>query len=130
MVKNKIHNIVQKGSNGKKVNIIFDYIILLLILLSVISIILESMPTIQDKYGLILRGFNVFTIVVFSLEYLMRLYVSDLTHPSNNRFKSMLKFIFSTYGLVDLLAVLPFYLPMLIKMDLRFLRVLRLTTRS
>ena len=57
----------------------------------------------------------------------MRLYVSDLTHPSGNKIKSIFRFIFSAQGLIDLLAILPFYLPMLIKMDLRFLRVLRLT---
>jgi voltage-gated potassium channel len=57
----------------------------------------------------------------------MRLYVSDLTHPTGSRIKSAFHFIFSVSGLVDLLAILPFYIPMLIRVDLRFLRILRLT---
>lgn len=108
-------------------NRLFDYFIMSLILLSVISIILESIPEISKAFGEILRIFNLISIVIFSIEYLVRLFVSDLTHPSTNRFKSALRFIFSAYGLIDLLAILPFYLPMLIKMDLRFLRALRLT---
>lgn len=126
-MKNRIFNIVQKGSNGHRLNKTFDYFIMILILLSVVSIILESVPEINSAFYSILYAFNFFAIVVFTIEYLLRIYVSDLTHPSNNRFKSALKFIFSGYGLIDLLAILPFYLPMLIKMDLRFLRAIRLT---
>lgn len=127
MIKEKIFRVVEKGSHGQRLNKIFDYFIMTLILLSVISIIIESVPEINTEYNRLIRGFNVFTIVVFTIEYLLRLYVSDLTHPSKNRIKSALRFMFSAYGLIDLLAILPFYLPMLIKMDLRFLRVLRLT---
>lgn len=127
MFKTRIFRLVEKGSHGQRLNRLFDYFIMSLILLSVISIILESISEINIEYGKILNGFDLFTIIVFSIEYIMRLYVSDLTHPSTNRIKSALKFIFSAAGLIDLLAILPFYLPMLIKMDLRFLRVLRLT---
>jgi len=118
---------VQKGSHGQKSNLIFDYSILTLIILSVLSIILESFPEIIRDFGTQLRAFNIFTITIFTIEYLLRLYVSDLTHPSHSKFKSAFKFIFSGYGLIDLLAILPFYIPMLIKVDLRFLRILRLT---
>ena len=125
-MKEKVYKLVEKGSHGNRLNLVFDYFIMILILLSIISIILESLPHVNAKYGNILINFNIFSIIVFSIEYLMRLYVSDLTHPSNSRLKSAAKFIFSGYGLIDLLAILPFYLPMIIKMDLRFLRTLRL----
>jgi voltage-gated potassium channel len=127
MMKTRIFELVQKGSHGQKSNLIFDYSILTLIILSVISIVLESIPEIYKEIGEQLRVFNIFTIIIFTIEYLLRLYVSDLTHPTNSKIKSALKFIFSGYGLIDLLAILPFYIPMLIKVDLRFLRILRLT---
>ncbi|WP_247980594.1 ion transporter [Maribellus sp. YY47] len=126
-IKTRIYRLVEKGSHGNRMNKYFDYFIMSLIILSVISIILESIPEINNEYRRLLRGFNVFSIVVFTIEYVLRLYVSDLTHPAKTRTKSAFKFIFSGYGLIDLLAILPFYLPMLIKMDLRFLRALRLT---
>ena len=126
-MKKKIYRLIEKGQHGHWINGSFDNFILWLIVLSVISIILESITEINNTYGLYIHWFNVFTIIIFSGEYLMRIYISDLTHPSNSRIKSAFKFIFSTYGLIDLLAILPFYLPMFIKMDLRFLRALRLT---
>ena len=127
MLKTKIFKLVEKGSHGNRINRAFDYFIMTLIVLSVLSIILESIPEIVNDFGTLLNMFNLFSIIIFSIEYLLRLYVSDLTHPSNNRIKSALKFMFSIYGLIDLLAILPFYLPMFIKIDLRFLRALRLT---
>jgi len=126
VAKEKIYKLVQKGAHGKKINLIFDYGIMSRILLSVISIVLESVKGINVSIKKMLYWFDVFSIIIFSIEYLMRLYVSDLTHPAKNRRKSLIKFIFSLNGLIDLLAILPFYLPMLIKMDLRFLRILRL----
>lgn len=126
-MKQATYRMITKGSHGKKVYRIFDYLIMSLIILSVFSIILESMSDFNTKYGLYLRMFDVFSIIVFTIEYIMRMYVSELTHPSDRKWKSVLKFMFSTAGLIDLLAITPFYLPMVIKMDVRFLRILRLT---
>ncbi|NJK85200.1 MAG: ion transporter [Bacteroidales bacterium] len=64
--------------------------------------------------------------MVFTIEYVLRIYVADLTYPSSTRFKSVFRFLLSPYGIIDLLAILPFYLPFLIAVDLRFLRILRL----
>lgn len=125
-MKTKIFQLVEKGSHGKRMNKFFDYFIMALILLSVIVIILESIPEINTEHIKILQAFNTFSIIIFTVEYILRLYVSNLTHPSDSRIKSIFKFVFSPYGLIDLLAIIPFYLPMLIVMDLRFLRILRL----
>jgi len=127
MIKENVFELVEKGSHGRKLNLFFDYTIMTLIVLSLISIILESMPDINSRYESFLYGFNTFSIMIFSIEYGLRLYVSDLTHPAETRLKSASRFIFSSYGIIDLLAILPFFLPMLIKVDLRFLRALRLT---
>ena len=124
--KKSLYRLVEKGSHGKKVNLIFDYVIMSLIVLSIISIILESIKEINSDFKILLEWFDIFSVIVFSIEYFIRLYISDLTHPGNNKFKSILKFVFSINGLIDLFSVLPFYLPLLIKIDLRFLRTLRL----
>ncbi|WP_430816157.1 ion transporter [Carboxylicivirga sp. RSCT41] len=121
-----IYKLIDKN-DGSRLSTIFDYVIMTLIVLSVVSIILESIESIKVSYGGYLKAFNIFSITIFSIEYLLRIIASGKTHPANNKFKSALKFIFSTYGIIDLLAILPFFLPMLIKLDLRFLRALRLT---
>src|SRR3989339_8569 len=126
MNKNNIHRLVEKGPNGSRINLFFDYAIMALIVLNVIALTLETIPKISESIGGFLRQFEFVSVIVFSIEYLIRIYISSLTHPSSSKIKSALKFIFSTYGLIDLLAIIPFYLPLLIKIDLRFLRILRL----
>lgn len=126
MFKRKIYRIIVKGSHGNKGYIIFDVSIMILIILNVFAIIIESVPEYNDHLGEILYAFEIFSVAVFSVEYLLRIYISDLTHPSDSRIKSVFRFIFSAYGIIDLLAVLPFYLPFIVRVDLRFLRILRL----
>jgi voltage-gated potassium channel len=126
MIKRRTFQLLQKGSHGSKINLIFDYAVMTLILMNVVAIILETIPEIKHHYGNYLWNFEVASVIIFSLEYLFRIYISDLTHPSTGRLKSAMKFIFSAYGLIDLFAVLPFFLPFLIKIDLRFLRIIRL----
>lgn len=125
-MKNRIYQLVVKGSHGKRINILFDYMIMSLILLNVAAIILETLPDLELKFAHFFRIFEVVSVIIFTIEYMMRIYVSDRTHPASSRFQSVLKFIFSGYGLIDLFAILPFYLPFLFSIDLRFLRILRM----
>ena len=124
--KRTVFNILEKGSHGSRKYLWFDYAIMAIILLSTTAIILESVMSVESRYGPYLEAFNTFSIIVFTIEYLARIYISDLTYPSGSRLRSAFKFMFSFYGIIDLLAILPFYLPMLIATDLRFLRALRL----
>lgn len=126
MIKHKTYKLIEKGAHGSKINLTFDYAIMILIVLNVIAIIFETIPEINKPLHGFLRIFEIVSVIIFSIEYILRIYVSDLTHPSRSRIKSAFKFIFSAYGLIDLLAIIPFYLPFLIKVDLRFLRILRL----
>ncbi len=126
MLKRKVYHIIEKGSHGSRLNLIFDYFIMTLILLNVVAIVLESVPAVDRQMGGFLLAFEIFSVVIFTVEYLLRIYISDITHPASTRFKSALMFIFSTYGIIDLLAILPFYLPFIVRIDLRFLRILRL----
>jgi voltage-gated potassium channel len=103
-----------------------DYFISTLIILNVVAIVLESFKSIRTDFGSILSNFELFSVIIFSIEYILRLWVADLNHKHLPSFKARLKYIFSFYGLVDLLAVLPFYLPFFLKLDFRALRILRL----
>jgi len=92
----------------------FDYFIQLLILLSLISFSIETLPDNSSRTIKILDLFEIFCIAIFSIEYLLRVYVA----------KSPFKYIFSFYGVIDILAILPFYLRG--AMDLRVLRAFRI----
>ena len=96
-----------------------DNFIYVLILLSTLAIILQSDQELENTYGRLFNGFEIVTVLIFSLEYIYR---SVINFRANRNFK----YNFSCFGLIDLLAVLPFYLPMVIVFDSRALRVLRL----
>jgi len=92
----------------------FDLIIQFLIITSLISFTIETLPGLSETTTKVLKIIEIFTIIIFSLEYLCRIFVAD----------NKLKFIFSFYGLIDLLAILPFYVARGI--DLRSIRIVRL----
>ena len=125
-MKQKIYHLVEKGSFGSKINLILDYFIIVLIILNVIAIALDTLTGLSPDFQKALKIFEIISIGIFTIEYLMRLYVSDITHPPRRKITSAFKFIISPFGLIDLLAILPFYIPFIIKVDLRFLRILRL----
>ncbi|MBK6898283.1 MAG: ion transporter [bacterium] len=76
----------------------FDAAIQTLIVISLISFALETLPDLSWRLQAVLRVVEMTTIGIFTVEYLSRLYVAD----------RKLKFAFSFFGMVDLLAILPF----------------------
>jgi voltage-gated potassium channel len=112
MIKSKLREIVEDTTTKK--GKYFDYFIQLIILLSLISFSLETLPNISEDLRLILENFELVSIIIFSVEYLLRVFVS----------KKPFKYIFSFYGVIDVLAILPFYLNRFL--DLRFLRAFRI----
>ncbi len=98
---------------------------MVLIFLNVLTVILETVPSLANTHGPYLKTFEVFSVLVFTVEYALRLWVCNL-NSQHTGIKGRIKFMLSPLILIDLLAILPFYLPMLIPYDLRFLRILRL----
>ncbi|MGK0290146.1 MAG: voltage-gated potassium channel [bacterium] len=94
-----------------------------LILLNIIALILESYESVNDKYSSIFNMFEFFSVVIFTIEYFLRIWVSDKSKEDK---KERLNFAFSTMGIIDLIAILPFYLPFILPVDLRVIRILRL----
>jgi len=92
----------------------FDIFIQILIVLSIISFSIETLPELNKDVLIILDLFELITVILFSIELILRLF---LTSPP-------FKYLFSFYGLIDILAILPFYLTT--GFDLRTVRVFRL----
>lgn len=111
--------------NASRWSRIFDIFIVSLISLSVLQVILESYQSIFTRYEQLFRTLEVIVVVIFSIEYLLRLWTAGLRYPEKSWIGGRLAFIFSAMGLIDLFAILPFYLPFLLQVDLRFIRVLR-----
>lgn len=94
-----------------------------LITLNVVAVILESFQSIYRPFEEYFFVFELFSVLVFTLEYVLRLMTADLHYKGLKH--PYLRQFFSFYSLVDLFSILPFYLPMILPFDLRFLRVLR-----
>jgi len=90
------------------------------------KVILDTFDNFSKDIQSIFRAVEVFSIVVFTIEYLIRLWTADFIHPHIKPAKARLKYMFSFLAIIDLLAILPFYLPYIIPVDLIILRMVRL----
>jgi len=87
---------------------------------------LETVSSLASQNMGLFDAFEVFSVSVFTVEYLVRLWACTSDDRFGHPLKGRLRFAATPLALVDLLAILPFFLPMLIPLDLRFLRALRL----
>lgn len=119
---------IEIGHGEDRASRIFDAVIVTLILLNVGAMIAETVPAIQAAYGPLLSGFEIFTIAVFTVEYLLRLWTAvEMPFLSRTKpWRARLKHASSPALIIDLLAILPFYLNHLVPFDLGMLRMLRL----
>lgn len=115
----KLHEVIFEADKlpGK----IFDITLICLILLSLLVVILESVKSFRDDYGTILYAAEWTFAIIFSIEYILR--IISVRRP--------LRYIFSFYGLIDLMAVLPTYISLFIPgtqylLTIRVIRLLRI----
>lgn len=97
----------------------------ILILTNVIAVVVESVESVGVAHKTAFLAFEIVSVVIFSFEYLLRIWVC-VENPRYARPWGRLRFALSPMALVDLLAILPFYLGALISVDTRMLRSLRL----
>jgi voltage-gated potassium channel len=125
-VKKRIFNILETSTPGDFSSSCFTIFIMTLILLNIIAVIFETVKTFSVQYARFLEIFEVFSVGIFTIEYLFRLWTCTIDKNLENPFIGRIRFIVTPLALVDLMAILPFYLPLLIPLDLRFVRGLRL----
>lgn len=124
-LKKRIYELFDVPAPDDRASKLFDVLIFCLIILNVAAVIFE---TTEYAEGLLsyFRAFEFVSVVVFTIEYVLRIWSitenTDYERPITGR----LGYAFTPMLLFDLAAILPFYLPMIIPIDLRFLRILRL----
>ena len=136
-IRQRLYVILEKEpKKGDIAYIIVNQFLFYLIWLNIIAVILSLFPQFNSKFNKIFYYIELVSVIIFTVEYLVRLWIAPYKPPaasSKNPFLSKLppylQYILSLMGLVDLLAILPFYLQLfspVLKIDLRLLRALRL----
>jgi voltage-gated potassium channel len=118
-LREKVHTIIFEADT--KAGKLFDVLLIIVIILSVITVLLDSVSDINRQYGTLLGNLEWFFTILFSLEYILRIFAV----------KAPIRYIKSFFGIIDLLSVLPSYLSLLfpggqVLMVIRLLRVLRI----
>ena len=130
IIQANVLRVLEPAALGDRTSRIWDLSLFFLVVLNLVAVALESVPTLQMGYGKWLYNFELFSVVVFSVEYVARVWSAPAKRGidfTDSPLRSRFRYIFSFYGLIDLVAILPFYIQALFPgLDLRVLRALRL----
>lgn len=125
-LRRRAHEILEPARSGDTPSKIADGLIGTMIVVAVLAVCLESVPELGLAYARQFAAIELVTIAFFSIEYLLRIWSAPAASGAS-AFIARRRYIFSFYGLIDLLSILPFYLAVLIPgLDLRFLRIIRI----
>ncbi len=114
-------------SDGKRqgVSMVFNLLLVTIITLNSVAIVLHTVPEYNQRFARLFYDFELFSVVFFTVEYLLRVWVCVENDTYHHWFWGRLRYIFSISGMIDILAIFPFYFS-LFATDLAIVRILRL----
>jgi voltage-gated potassium channel len=127
-VRHRCYEVLDVGSTHDKLSRFVHRILVICILLSVLTVIFESVKSLHEAYPLFFRWMEILACIIFTLEYVLRIWAA-VDHPPLRKFpKWRARLLYATQPslLIDLLAVLPLYLAFFGSSDLQILLIIRL----
>ena len=121
-----VHRILDPGARETTIERAGNVFLGSLILLNVLAVIVETVESIRVRWASEFAAFESFSVAVFTLEYLLRLWTCTLDPRFEGSARGRLRFVLSPMAIIDLLAIVPAYLPGDSFLDLRYARVVRL----
>jgi voltage-gated potassium channel len=125
-VKKQVHVLLHPTEGNTRWDKIINGFLITLILLNLVAVVLETEHFIYEKYKPFFHYFDLVSVIIFSIEYVLRVWSCTHEQKYHHWFWGRLKYMFSWEGLIDLAAILPYYLYSIEVFDLRVLRLLRL----
>ena len=124
----RVYQVLDQGPVGDRMAVVVDRLLVTLILANLVTVALESVPNLRAGYEPLFEVVEYVSLAVFTVEYLLRVWcaIEYGPHRHMSAFRARLKYMTSPAGLVDLVAVLPFWFAPLLPSDLRVLQVLRI----
>lgn len=124
-IKKQVYKIIQPHKSHDRSSTIFDWFIVSLIALNVLIIIFDTL-NLPPRLSQTLRIIEIATVVIFTVEYILRLWTANLRYRNLSALKAAFVYALTFVMITDLIALLPFYLQFFIYIDLGILRIFRL----
>jgi voltage-gated potassium channel len=127
-LRRRVYHVLEQGPVGDRVSKSVDRFLVVLILINLIAVALESIPEYEARYGAAFAAIELFSLVVFTIEYSLRVWcaVEHGPHQHLSATQARLKYVLSPAGIIDLIAVLPFWFAMVVPGNLRVILVFRM----
>jgi voltage-gated potassium channel len=124
-LKYRIYDVLVETSDSELIDRIVAVILMILILINTITVVLETVDEINEQFGSLFHAIEIVSVTIFTIEYFLRLWIAPLTPRYANPVMGRIRYAFSLMAIVDLLSILPIFLPLILPMNLRILRFLR-----
>lgn len=129
-VKRRLHEILRVAGPDDRVSHMVDKALFALILLNILAVILETVEFLNTPYGIFFKWFEMISVFIFSAEYLIRIWTCTFEEKFKSPVLGRVRYILTPMALVDLVAIMPFFLPFVLPMtpgvDFRFVRAVRM----
>jgi voltage-gated potassium channel len=127
-LRRRTHAVLEQDAVGDRTSRLVDRLLVGLIIVNLIAVALESVPAYQARYAIVFAFVEYLSLAAFTADYLLRLWSAVEHGPYRHLspLRARLKYALSPAGIVDLIAVLPFWFAFLVPEDLRVLQVFRM----
>ena len=123
--RNKVYNVIREDDSNPLSGTLFDSVIIAFIVVNIVFIILDTFQ-LPKWYESISRIVEFLADIIFSIEYILRIWTAPFAHPDQKPIAARIKYMTSGMALIDLLSILPFYMPLFLPSGLGALRGLRI----
>lgn len=124
-LKRRVYDVLVETDDGALVDRIVAVFLMILIVVNAAAVIAESDVEVATRFASVFHALELFSVAVFTVEYLLRLWVAPLDPRYRGAFAGRARYLRTPLAVIDLLALVPFYAPVLVPLDLRVIRILR-----
>ena len=125
-IKKRTFEILEKDTTEDVLSKRADIFIIVLIFINILAVILESVKYLQSRYKFLFDVIELISIAIFTVEYILRIWSITEKKHYQNPISGRLRYLFTFYSIIDLLSVIPAYIPIFVTADARVIRGLRL----
>ncbi len=129
-VKRRLHEILRVAGPDDRVSHMVDKALFALILLNILAVSLETVESFNVNFSLYFKWFEIISVSIFTVEYLVRIWTCTFEEKFKSPVFGRVRYILTPMALIDLVAILPFFLPFVLPMtpgvDFRFVRAVRM----